>query len=138
MNFCSIVFLFFFWLHNSTAVYTAEGTASFYADRLHGHKTTSGERYDKEKLTAAHATLPLNTHVRVTNLKNGKSVVVRVNDRMARSRHNIIDLSRAAAREVDMIRDGSTVVRLEEVKKETPEQQEKSHDVSEAEAHQKK
>lgn len=138
MNLCSIVFLFILTLYSNTAGYTAEGTASFYADRLHGHKTTSGERYDKEKLTAAHATLPFDTQVRVTNLKNGKSVVVRVNDRMARSRHNIIDLSRAAAREVDMIRDGSTVVRLEELKKETTEQQEKPLDVSEAEAHQKK
>lgn len=134
MNFCSIVFLLFLTLYNSTAGYTAEGKASFYADRLHGHSTASGERYDKGKLTAAHATLPFNTLVLVTNLKNGKSVVVRVNDRMARSRHNIIDVSRAAARQIDSIREGSAVVRLDEVKKEAPEQQERAPDVSEAEA----
>lgn len=134
MNLCSIVFLFLLTLYNSTASYTAEGTASFYADRLHGHRTASGERYDKKQLTAAHATLPFNTKVLVTNLKNGKSVVVRINDRMARSRHNIIDLSRAAALKLDMVRDGSTAVRLDEMKKEVPEQQEKPLVVSEAEA----
>ena len=138
MNLCSIVFLLFLTLYNSTAGYKAEGTASFYADRLHGHNTASGEKYDKGQFTAAHATLPFNTKVQVTNLKNGKSVIVRVNDRMALSRRNIIDLSRAAAQEVDMIRDGSATVRLEEVKKEMPEQQEKPLDVSEAEATPKK
>ena len=132
MDLCSIVFLFFLTLFNSTASYTAEGTASYYADRLHGHNTASGERYDKAKLTAAHATLPFNTKVRVTNLKNGKSVVVRVNDRMARSRHSIIHLSRAAALEIDMFRDGSATVHLNEVKKEEPEQQEKPLAVSES------
>ncbi|MFD3000953.1 septal ring lytic transglycosylase RlpA family protein [Pontibacter toksunensis] len=123
-------------MFNKVAGYTAEGTASFYADRLHGHSTASGEKYDRHKLTAAHATLPFNTQVLVTNLKNGKSVVVRVNDRMARSRHNIIDLSRAAAQEVDMVREGSVTVRLTEVKKEEAEQQEQLPVVSEAEAHQ--
>lgn len=111
-------------LFNGTAGYTAEGTASFYADRLHGHRTASGERYDKNQFTAAHATLPFNTKVLVTNLKNGKTVLVRVNDRMARSRHNIIDISRAAAREIDMIRYGSATVQIQEVKSEGTEQQE--------------
>ncbi|WP_460925148.1 septal ring lytic transglycosylase RlpA family protein [Pontibacter brevis] len=134
MNLCSIVFLFILTLYNSTAGYTAEGTASYYADRLHGHRTASGERYDKKKFTAAHATLPFNTKVLVTNLKNGKSVVVRVNDRMARSRHNIIDVSKAAAMEIDLVREGSAVVRLDELKKEVTEQQEKPLAVSEAEA----
>ncbi|WP_162054815.1 septal ring lytic transglycosylase RlpA family protein [Pontibacter pamirensis] len=138
MNFCSIVFLIFLSLHNGLAIYTAEGKASYYADRLHGHRTASGERYDKEKFTAAHATLPFNTVVRVTNLKNGKAVVVTVNDRMARSRHNIIDVSRAAALQIDLIREGSTRVRLDEVKKEALEQQERLTDVSEAEAIPKK
>ncbi|RDV16659.1 septal ring lytic transglycosylase RlpA family protein [Pontibacter diazotrophicus] len=134
MNFCSIVFLFILSLQNSTASYTAEGKASYYADRLHGHRTASGERYDKEKFTAAHATLPFNTLVRVTNLKNGKAVVVTVNDRMARSRHNIIDVSRAAALQIGLIREGSALVRLDEVKKDAAEQQELLPDVSEAEA----
>lgn len=124
MNVCSIVFLFILTVFNSTSSYTAEGTASFYADRLHGHRTASGERYNKKLFTAAHATLPFNTKVLVTNLKNGKAVVLRVNDRMARSRRNIIDISRAAALEIDMIRDGSARVQLNEVKTEEPQQQE--------------
>ncbi|GAB3816124.1 hypothetical protein GCM10028895_11000 [Pontibacter rugosus] len=115
---------FFLSFFNGTASYTASGKASFYADRMQGHRTSSGERYDKTLFTAAHATLPFNTKVQVTNLKNGKSVVVKINDRMARSRHHVIDVSRAAAVELGMVRDGTATVRLTEVKEEQPEQQE--------------
>ncbi|GHA60912.1 hypothetical protein GCM10007389_11480 [Pontibacter akesuensis] len=118
--------------NNGAATYTASGKASFYADRMHGQRTASGERYDKKLFTAAHATLPFNTKVRVTNLKNGKSVIVKINDRMARSRYKVIDVSRAAAVELDMVRDGMVEVQLKEVEETQPAQQEAPVTVSEA------
>ncbi len=91
-----------------------EGLAVYYADSLHGKKTASGEPYDKESLTAAHRKLPLGTIVRVTNLRNRRSVEVRVNDRGPfSSRKRIIDLSRKAAQRLDMIRAGVIEVRIE-------------------------
>ncbi len=132
MNICSIVLLYLLTFFNGNTHYSAQGRASFYADRMHGHATASGERYDKKLFTAAHATLPFDTKVLVTNLQNGKTVVVRINDRKARNRHNIIDLSRAAAQEIDMIRSGSAAVRLSEVKKDEGGQQPKPVAVSEA------
>lgn len=134
MNICSIVFLFLLTFFGSSNRYTAQGSASYYADRMQGHKTASGERYDKTQLTAAHATLPLQTRVQVTNLRNGKVVVVRINDRKARNRHNIIDLSRAAAEKIDMVRAGNAPVRLLEVEKEPAPQQAEPVAVSQAEA----
>lgn len=113
MNLCSLLLAFLFTLNSGNLTsYTASGKASFYADRLHGQKTASGQRYDKTKLTAAHATLALNTKVQVTNPSNGTSVVVTINDRMARNRHNIIDLSRAAAKELGIVRAGRGHVEL--------------------------
>ena len=92
----------------------AEGYAAYYADSLHGHKTASGELYDKTALTAAHRTLPFNTVVRVTNLINRRSVQVRINDRGPfDSRRRIIDLSRAAAERIGMLKDGIVPVRIE-------------------------
>ena len=91
-----------------------EGLAVYYADSLHGKKTASGELYDKEALTAAHRKLPMGTIIRVTNLRNRRSVEVRVNDRGPfSSRKRIIDLSRKAAERVDMIRAGVVEVRIE-------------------------
>ncbi|MFP4106468.1 MAG: septal ring lytic transglycosylase RlpA family protein [Phycisphaerae bacterium] len=90
-----------------------EGTASWYGPKFHGKKTASGEVFDQTALTAAHRTLPFGTRVRVTNLANGKSVVVRVNDRGPFVKGRIIDLSRAAAEEIGMIRSGTARVRLE-------------------------
>ncbi|ARS35294.1 septal ring lytic transglycosylase RlpA family protein [Pontibacter actiniarum] len=136
MNICSIVLILILSLFNGPANYAANGKASFYADRMHGHRTASGERYDKTQLTAAHATLPFHTRVLVTNLKNGKSVVVKINDRMARSRHHVIDLSKAAAQELAMVRDGTVAVRLEEVTEE-PAQQDAPAAVSGADANAK-
>ncbi|PRY15429.1 rare lipoprotein A [Pontibacter ummariensis] len=133
MNICSIVLIFILSFFTSPTGYTAEGKASYYADRLQGHRTTSGERYDKNLLTAAHATLPLHTTVQVTNLRNGKSVVVRINDRKAKNRYSIIDLSRAAAQELDMIQEGTAQVRLREVKSDELKQQVAVGNVSEAE-----
>ncbi len=114
--------------------YVADGKASFYSDRMQGHQTASGERYDKTQLTAAHASLPFNTRVLVTNVRNGKSVVVKVNDRMSRSRHTIIDVSRAAALQLDLVREGVGQVRLRELTDELVTQQDQPLSVSEAEA----
>ena len=92
---------------------TSDGLASYYADKYQGHKTASGERFDTARLTAAHRTLPFGTKVRVTNLDNGRSVVVRVNDRGPFVSGRIIDLSPAAAKQLDMLRAGVVRVKLE-------------------------
>jgi rare lipoprotein A len=90
-----------------------EGEASYYADRFNGRTTANGETFDINQLTAAHRTLPFGTRVRVTNLKNQKSVVVRINDRGPYAKGRVIDLSPAAARRIDMIGMGVAPVRLE-------------------------
>ncbi|MVW74719.1 septal ring lytic transglycosylase RlpA family protein [Pseudomonas sp. R-22-3w-18] len=92
---------------------TQTGKASYYGDRHHGNKTASGERFDQHALTAAHRSLPFGTRVRVTNMSNDKSVVVRINDRGPFVRGRIIDVSRAAAERLDMLRAGVVPVRLE-------------------------
>ena len=96
-----------------------EGWASFYARSRAGARTASGERYDPEALVASHPTLAFGTRVRVTRVKTGRMVVVRVIDRMppalARRRGYIIDLSRAAAESLDFIREGRTRVRVDVV-----------------------
>ena len=89
------------------------GKASWYGDAHHGKKTASGEAYDMAELTAAHRSLPLGTRVRVVNLENGRSVVVRINDRGPFARGRIIDLSRAAARELGHLGSGVFTVRIE-------------------------
>jgi rare lipoprotein A len=94
--------------------------ASWYGPNFHGKTTANGETYDQNELTAAHKTLPFNSVVRVTNLDNGKQVTVRINDRGPYARGRVIDLSRAAAREVDMIGPGVARVRLEILKTDRP------------------
>lgn len=89
------------------------GIASYYASRFHGRRTASGERYDEEALTAAHPRLPFGTRVRITNLANDRSVVVRVNDRGPFRDGRVIDVSRRAARELGFVRDGIADVRIE-------------------------
>jgi len=89
------------------------GIASYYADEFNGKKTASGEIYDMSKLTAAHPSYPMNTICLVTSLKNELSVEVRINDRMPSFKSRIIDLSLAAAKEIDMIRDGIQDVKIE-------------------------
>ncbi len=93
------------------AVY--EGKASWYGREQHGHLTANGERFDMYSLTAAHRTLRMNTHVRVINLRNGRQTIVRINDRGPYSRGRIIDVSYAAAKELDMINAGVVPVRVE-------------------------
>jgi rare lipoprotein A len=94
------------------AVFTQTGMASFYAARFHGRKTASGDKYDREGLTAAHRTLAFGTIVRVTNTLNGRVVKVQINDRGPHVKSRIVDLSRAAARTLG-IRDGVAHVRLD-------------------------
>ena len=89
------------------------GTASYYAEAFHGKKTSSGEPFNMNGLTCAHRWLPYNTKLRVTNLANGKSVIVRVNDRGPFKHTRLIDLSKGAAKELDMIRAGTCRVAIE-------------------------
>ena len=89
------------------------GMASWYGGKHHGGPTASGERFDKNSLTAAHRTLKMGTRVKVIRKKNNRSVVVRINDRGPYSKGRIIDLSEAAARALDMIDDGIAQVRIE-------------------------
>lgn len=91
---------------------TEEGVASWYGHPYHGRPTSSGEIYDMEKMTAAHRTLPLGTRVSVENLVNGRQVEVRINDRGPFAANRIIDLSHAAARQVEMIGPGTARVRV--------------------------
>jgi rare lipoprotein A len=92
---------------------TETGLASWYGSRHHGKRTASGEIFNQAKFTAAHRTLPWGSRVKVTNLANGKSVEVRINDRGPFSKGRIIDLSRAAARSLGMVEQGITTVRIE-------------------------
>ena len=95
---------------------TEKGVASWYGEPYHGRRAADGEVFDMEKLTAAHRTLPFQTWVEVTNLKNGKHVDVRITDRGPFVDGRIIDLSRAAAREIDMLRAGIAPVKLRVIK----------------------
>ena len=90
-----------------------DGVASYYGHELAGRPTASGERFNPERLTAAHRTLPFGSRVRVTNLRNGESIVVRINDRGPFAHGRVIDLSQAAARAIGMIRSGTARVKLE-------------------------
>lgn len=91
------------------------GQASYYAEKFHGRRTSSGEDYDMDDYTCAHRWLPFGTKVCVTNLRNGKRVVVRVNDRGPWKHERLIDVSKQAAKDLDMIRHGTTTVRLDVV-----------------------
>jgi len=90
----------------------AEGFARYYANSFNGKRTTSGEIYQSKKLTAAHPTLPLGTLVKVVNLENNKSVVVKINDRCLEHEDVFIDLSREAARRLGFLRQGKARVRI--------------------------
>lgn len=95
------------------SVYKSSAVASYYADKYHGRKTSNGEVFNMYDLTAAHKTLPFNTKVKVTNLSNGKSVIVRINDRGPFVKGREIDLSKAAAVKIGMIKSGTAKVSLE-------------------------
>lgn len=109
----------------SFSEYYEEGIASWYGPGFHGRKTASGERFDTHELTAAHKTLPFNTYLKVTNLENGKTTIVRVNDRGPYARGRIIDLSLAAKTELEM--GGLAKVRIEIVQPNEQAEQELSN-----------
>ena len=115
---------------------TYVGLASYYGPGLHGEDTASGEPFNQRAMTAAHRTLPLGTVVRVTNLENGRSVVVRINDRGPYGKNHrkgtIIDLSRAAAQRLQFLEDGLVKVRVEVVR---PAEVDRSGLPAEAESH---
>ena len=95
--------------------YAEHGTASWYGAKFQGKPTASGETYDMEELSAAHPTLPFDTVVRVTNLENGHSVEVRINDRTGRRPSHVIDLSARAARALDIDEAGVARVLVQDV-----------------------
>lgn len=89
------------------------GVASWYGPGFHGRRTASGERFDQNDLTAAHRNLPLGSEVRVTNLENGRTVTVEINDRGPYVKNRVLDLSKAAARRLGIIENGVAKVRIE-------------------------
>lgn len=91
--------------------------ASYYSNRMHGRRMSNGERYHRDSLTCAHASYALGTLLRVTNVRNGKSIVVRVTDRCARHARRIIDLSMAAARHLGIVEAGVALVAVEKYRK---------------------
>lgn len=95
--------------------YHARGLASWYGAKFHGHRTSDGERFSMYKYTAAHRTLPLPCYVRVTNLENGRSLIVRVNDRGPFHSDRLIDLSYAAAKKLGFAKKGTTEVEVDAV-----------------------
>ena len=104
-------------LYDSKPISVETGKASFYGGRWIGRLTANGEHYRAEDCTAAHKKLPFNTRVRVTNLRNNKSVIVRINNRGPYAKGRILDLSVVAAKKLDMINDGIIPVRAEILKK---------------------
>jgi rare lipoprotein A len=101
-----------YYVLSSSAAYVERGVASWYGPGFHKVRTSTGEQYDMYGMTAAHKTLPLPAYVRVTNLQNGRSVVVRVNDRGPFVGNRIIDLSYTAASRLDMLRNGTAMVEV--------------------------
>lgn len=96
------------------------GTASYYANKFEGRKTANGEIFSQQKMTAACNVLPFGTWIRVTNLKNGRSVVVRINDRLHPRMTRVVDLSRTAASKLGYIRAGLARVKVEVLGKKNP------------------
>jgi rare lipoprotein A len=112
-NYFAVVIGIFFALPFGFAQWSETGMAAFYDDKLHGRPTSSGELYDKYALTAAHHNLPLGSRIRITRLDNQKSVEVRINDCCLNVKGRIVDLSRAAAEQLDLIKAGTASVKIE-------------------------
>jgi rare lipoprotein A len=106
---------------NKSGKGTYYGTASFYAEKFNGRQTANGETYDGKKYTAACNVLPLGTWIRVTNIRNKKTVIVKVNDRLHPKMKRIVDLSRVAAEKLGYIGRGLTQVKVEVLGKRKPE-----------------
>ncbi len=120
LSFAAILSLAFCWAISSSFFAEEFGKAGYYADSLHGRKTSSGEKYDKQLLTCAHKSLPFGTKIRVTRLDNKRSVIVKVNDRGPFSEGYVVDLSRKAAEELYLIQAGHARVKIEVVEKPAP------------------
>lgn len=116
MKWLSLIFLLLL-VSSCAPKITETGKASYYADKFNGRKTANGEVFRNRKKTAAHKTLPFGTIVKVTNLKNGRSVKVRINDRGPFVAGRQIDLSKKAARKIGMLREGVGQVKMEYRKK---------------------
>ena len=101
--------------------YLERGVASWYGPTFHGENTSNGEKYDMYAMTAAHKTLPLPCYARVTNLKNGRSIVVRINDRGPFVANRLIDLSYTAAAKLDMLKEGTTLVEVKALTVQEPD-----------------
>ena len=112
-RFSAFVLVFAFSLTSCSQKVTQTGKASYYDSKFNGRRTASGAKFRNSKLTAAHRSIPFGTKVKVTNLKNGKTVKVRINDRGPFVSGRILDLSRRAARRIDMVDDGVGTVKLE-------------------------
>lgn len=110
-----------YYVMDSAKGYKERGHASWYGSKFHGRRTSSGEPYDMFKMTAAHKSLPLPTYVRVTHLDNGRSIIVRVNDRGPFHPGRIIDLSYAAATKLGMVNDGFARVEVEAINPDAPQ-----------------
>jgi len=98
---------------NNMVIETVTGIASFYADKFHERITYSGEVYNMNNISAAHPTYPMNTIIRITNLKNNKNVIVRINDKMPFHPDRIIDVSLGTAQLLDFVNEGLTTVKIE-------------------------
>jgi rare lipoprotein A len=135
--FLSLIFAWSFSMANETASDTTKvglrqkntqkmqfGTASYYHPKFAGRKTASGEPYNPEEMTAAHNGLPMNTWIRVTNLRNNRSVIVRVNDRMHHRNKRLVDLSKTAAKQLGYVSGGLTRVKVEVLGKNYPDEEE--------------
>ena len=108
-----------YYVMKSSRNYEEKGIASWYGTQFHRHHTSSGERYNMLAMTAAHKTLPLPTYVQVTNLKNGKQVIVKVNDRGPFEANRIIDLSYVAAKKLGMLGHGTAYVDVKAIDPDT-------------------
>lgn len=118
INYTALVLIFSFFLPLSSLSferYIQYGNASWYGRKFHGKKTASGERFNKQNFTGAHKLLPFGTIIRVTNLRNGKDVYVRINDRGPFVSGRIVDISRAAAEAIGFRKRGVAKVRVEVV-----------------------
>ena len=96
-------------------MHVSEGKASYYASQFQGRKTANGETFNMNELTAAHRSLPFGTWVRVTNLRNGRNVIVRINDRGPFIKGRVIDLSKGAAKKIGLEKSGIAHVRIEAI-----------------------
>ncbi len=103
-------------LNNIHPLATEVGIASYYADKYNGRQTSSGEIYDMYGISAAHPAYPMGTIVKVTNLSNNQSLILKINDRMPDFKGRVIDLSLGAARKLDMIKNGTAKVKIEVIK----------------------